>query len=159
MMSDPNPGSNIPQSSQSNIPQSSQSNIPQPSQSNIPQSSLRCAVQPRRPRILLGVCGCTDAAKFSLLCHFFRRWASIEVIMTRASIPFMEVSQTPPSHHLEWADVFVIAPLSANTLAKIAQGISDNSLTEVVRGWDRNKPFYDAPAIDPVTWNNPLTRQ
>ncbi|XP_014490242.2 phosphopantothenoylcysteine decarboxylase-like [Vigna radiata var. radiata] len=145
MMSDPNPASNIPQSSQ------------------------RCAVRPRKPRILLGACGCTDAAKFALLCHFFRRWASVEVVLTRASIPFIEVSQTPrpvffnprktASHHLEWADVFVIAPLSANTLAKIAQGICDNSLTEVVRGWDRNKPFYVAPAIDPLTWNNPLTRQ
>ncbi|KAG2404420.1 Phosphopantothenoylcysteine decarboxylase [Vigna angularis] len=160
-MGDPNPASN-------NIPQSSRSNIPQSSRSNIPQSSRRRSVQPRTPRILLGACGCTDAAKFSLLCQFFCRWADIDVVFTRAAIPFLQVSPIPrpafnprktAAQHLEWADVMVIAPLSANTLAKIAQGISDNTLTEIVRGWDPNKPLYVAPAMDPVAWNNPLTKQ
>ncbi len=35
-----------------------------------------------------------------------------------------------------WADVLVIAPLSANTLAKLALGLSDNLLTCIVRAWD-----------------------
>lgn len=46
--------------------------------------------------------------------------------------------------HIElrkWADVLVIAPLSANTLAKIAGGLCDNLVTSVVRAWDFSKPF------------------
>ncbi|CAF1683732.1 unnamed protein product, partial [Adineta ricciae] len=36
----------------------------------------------------------------------------------------------------DWADVLLIAPLDANTLAKISVGICDNLLTNVVRAWD-----------------------
>jgi phosphopantothenoylcysteine synthetase/decarboxylase len=46
--------------------------------------------------------------------------------------------------HIElrkWADVLVVAPLSANTLAKVAGGLCDNLLTSVVRAWDFSKPF------------------
>lgn len=44
-----------------------------------------------------------------------------------------------PILHIElrkWADVMVIAPLSANTMAKIVAGMSDNLLTSVIRAWD-----------------------
>ena len=41
----------------------------------------------------------------------------------------------------KWADLLVIAPLSANTLAKTAQGLCDNCLTSVVRAWDFRKPL------------------
>lgn len=46
--------------------------------------------------------------------------------------------------HIElrrWADVLVIAPLSANSLAKLAHGLCDNLLTCVARAWDWKKPF------------------
>ena len=44
--------------------------------------------------------------------------------------------------HIElrrWADVLLLAPLSANTLAKAAGGLCDNLLTCVVRAWDFSK--------------------
>lgn len=41
----------------------------------------------------------------------------------------------------KWADLLVIAPLSANSLAKMAQGLCDNCLTSVVRAWDFTKPL------------------
>ena len=41
----------------------------------------------------------------------------------------------------KWADLLIIAPLSANSLAKMAQGLCDNCLTSVVRAWDFTKPF------------------
>lgn len=46
--------------------------------------------------------------------------------------------------HIElrkWADLLLIAPLSANSLAKIANGMADNLLTSVVRAWDYKKPL------------------
>ncbi|KAJ8610311.1 hypothetical protein MRB53_038607 [Persea americana] len=70
--------------------------------------------------------------------------------------------------HIElrrWADVLVIAPLSANTLAKISNGICDNLLTCVVRAWevhDQNgdieqKLIYVAPAMNTAMWHHPVT--
>ncbi len=60
---------------------------------------------------------------------------------------------------VKWADVFVIAPLSANTLAKIANGICDNLLTCVARAWDFEKPFIVAPAMNTKMWNHPITEE
>jgi len=63
--------------------------------------------------------------------------------------------------HIElrkWADVLVIAPLSANTLAKVTYGICDNLLTSVVRAWDNQKPVVVAPAMNTCMWDNDLTR-
>jgi phosphopantothenoylcysteine decarboxylase len=46
--------------------------------------------------------------------------------------------------HIElrrWADVFVIAPLSANSLAKLANGMCDNLVTCIARAWDFKRPL------------------
>ena len=59
----------------------------------------------------------------------------------------------------KWADVFVIAPLSANTLAKLANGICDNLLTCVARAWDFEKPFIVAPAMNCNMWTHPITEE
>lgn len=62
--------------------------------------------------------------------------------------------------HIElrrWADVFVIAPLDANTLAKLANGSCDNCLTCVWRAWDRSRHVVLAPAMNTLMWEHPLT--
>jgi phosphopantothenoylcysteine decarboxylase len=59
----------------------------------------------------------------------------------------------------KWADVFVIAPLSANTLAKLANGICDNLLTCVARAWDFNKPFIVAPSMNTRMYEHPVTKE
>ncbi len=56
-----------------------------------------------------------------------------------------------------WADVLLIAPLTANTLAKIANGQCDNILTCVVRAWNLDKPMIIAPAMNTKMWDNPFT--
>lgn len=63
--------------------------------------------------------------------------------------------------HIElakWCDLFLIAPLSANTLAKIANGFCDNLLTSAVRALGK-KPLILAPAMNTAMWNNPVTAQ
>jgi len=57
------------------------------------------------------------------------------------------------------ADVLVVAPLTANTLAKIANGISDNLVTCVIRAWPVGKPIVLAPAMNTQMWENPVTEE
>lgn len=67
-----------------------------------------------------------------------------------------------PVQHIElrrWADLFLIAPLDANTLAKLANGLCDNCLTCVWRAWDLTKPVVLAPAMNTLMWEHPLTRR
>jgi phosphopantothenoylcysteine decarboxylase len=62
--------------------------------------------------------------------------------------------------HIElrkWADVFCVAPLDANTLAKLAAGLCDNCLTCVWRAWDPARPVVLAPAMNTFMWAHPLT--
>ena len=84
-----------------------------------------------------------------------------------------------PVLHIElrdWADVLLLAPLSAHTLAKIAHGMCDDTLTCVARAWDfghydktdsdggnepraRGKPVLLVPAMNTAMWEHPLTEQ
>jgi phosphopantothenoylcysteine decarboxylase len=58
-----------------------------------------------------------------------------------------------------WADLFLVAPLDANTLAKLANGLCDNCLTCVWRAWDPARPTVVAPAMNTFMWDHPLTRR
>ncbi|CAG4982824.1 unnamed protein product [Colias eurytheme] len=65
-----------------------------------------------------------------------------------------------PVLHIELgkqADMMVIAPLDANTLAKISVGICDNILTSTVRAWDMTKPLLFCPAMNTRMWEHPIT--
>lgn len=69
--------------------------------------------------------------------------------------------------HIElrrWAHTLLIAPLSANSLAKMANGLSDNLLLSVSRAWDttglidgRKKLIFVAPAMNSAMWRHPIT--
>jgi phosphopantothenoylcysteine decarboxylase len=56
-----------------------------------------------------------------------------------------------------WADVLVVAPLDANTLAKLAGGLADNCLTCVWRAWEPSRPVVLAPAMNTLMWQHPAT--
>ena len=67
-----------------------------------------------------------------------------------------------PVLHVEfrrWADLLVVAPLDANTLAKFALGLSDNFLTCLFRAWDFARPVILAPAMNTLMWDSPVTRR
>lgn len=60
----------------------------------------------------------------------------------------------------DWADIFVIAPLSANTLSKFALGICDNLLTSVFCAYmGTKKPIILAPAMNTGMWENPFVQK
>eukprot|EP00594_Rhizosolenia_setigera_P009727 CAMPEP_0178974034 /NCGR_PEP_ID=MMETSP0789-20121207/22172_1 /TAXON_ID=3005 /ORGANISM="Rhizosolenia setigera, Strain CCMP 1694" /LENGTH=237 /DNA_ID=CAMNT_0020662203 /DNA_START=43 /DNA_END=756 /DNA_ORIENTATION=+ len=65
-----------------------------------------------------------------------------------------------------WADVCLLAPLSAHTLAKIANGLCDDPLSSCLRAWDYGhvlsrppKPLIIAPAMNTAMWLHPLTQK
>lgn len=65
-----------------------------------------------------------------------------------------------PVRHIllrDWAELILIAPLTANTLAKMANGFADNLLTSVMRAWDPEKPVVLAPAMNTLMWRHPVT--
>ena len=57
----------------------------------------------------------------------------------------------------QWADLLIVAPLDANTLAKFSLGLSDNFLTCVFRAWDFTKPVILAPAMNTLMWQSTVT--
>lgn len=96
----------------------------------------------RRPRILLAASGSVAAIKFANLCHCFSEWAEVKAVASKASLHFIDKTSLPKDVvlytdedewstwkrigdsvlHIElrrWADIMVIAPLSANTLGKV----------------------------------------
>ncbi len=65
-----------------------------------------------------------------------------------------------PVLHIEfrnWADILIVAPLDAHTLAKFALGLCDNFLTCLFRAWDFSKPVIVAPAMNTLMWQSPTT--
>ncbi|XP_030945659.1 phosphopantothenoylcysteine decarboxylase-like [Quercus lobata] len=97
---------------------------------------------PRKPQILLAASGSVAGIKFGNLCHCFSEWAEVRAVATTASLHFIDRASLPKDVvlytdddewsswkkigdnvlHIElrrWADIMVIAPLSANTLGKV----------------------------------------
>lgn len=59
----------------------------------------------------------------------------------------------------DWAHVLLFAPLSANTLAKLALGLCDNLASEIARSWSTDKPLLLAPAMNTKMWTHPATQR
>jgi phosphopantothenoylcysteine decarboxylase len=82
------------------------------------------------------------------------------VILDEDEWPGTRYERGAPVLHIElrrWADVLLIAPVDANTLAKLALGACDNCLTCVYRAWDRGRPIVLAPAMNTLMWEHPAT--
>lgn len=128
-------------------------------------------------KILLGVCGSIAAYKSAFLTRWFmKQGAEVRVIMTPSAIGFItpltfssltkypvysEVSgEKGWNNHVElglWADAMIIAPLTANTLAKMATGMSDNIV--VATYLSARCPVWVAPAMDLDMWEHPSTKR
>ena len=76
--------------------------------------------------------------------------------------PLPSYRRGDPVLHIElrkWADMLIVAPLDANTLAKFALGFSDNCLTCIFRAWDFSRPVVLAPAMNTFMWESPVTKR
>lgn len=133
--------------------------------------------------ILLGVSGGIAAYKIAYLVRdFVKAGAEVQVVMTDAATQFITpltlgtlsrreviIDMFPPkpaeptarwTAHIDlalWADIMLVAPATANTLAKIAHGFADNFLTTLVLAL--RSPLAVAPAMDVDMYRNAATQQ
>ena len=129
-------------------------------------------------KIILGVTGSIAAYKSAVLVRLLvKAGAEVKVIMTAAAADFITpltlsvLSKNPVISHLQndagtwnnhvelglWADIMLIAPASANTLAKMANGQCDNILLATYLS--AKCPVFFAPAMDLDMWVHPSTRR
>lgn len=59
----------------------------------------------------------------------------------------------------DWADILVLAPIDADTFAKMLHGITDCLLLEILRGWDVSKKILLVPGMTTAMWENPITKK
>lgn len=128
-------------------------------------------------KIILGISGSIAAYKAALLTRLFiKAGAEVQVVMTPRATDFVSaltlstLSRRPVfssvhtgegwNNHVElglWADYLVIAPATANTLARMANGICDNMLLAVYLS--ARCPVFFAPAMDLDMWEHFSTRK
>lgn len=136
-------------------------------------------MQLKGKHILLGISGGIAAYKAANLLRLFQKQgAEVRVVMTPSALRFVGIetfkalsrhevavdifSDDPQSnwtkhiHWSEWADCFVIAPCTANSLAKIANGLSDNMLTATVLA--ARCPIILCPTMDGEMYEAPATQ-
>jgi phosphopantothenoylcysteine decarboxylase len=130
--------------------------------------------------ILWGITGSVAAIRAPIIAHNLQSLGDIKVVVTQRGKHFLDPLPESieilddehewsswsklgdPVLHIElrkWADDFLIAPISADTLAKIANGFCDNLLLSVARAWDFQKPIVIAPAMNTFMWEHPTTNE
>lgn len=133
----------------------------------------------KNKNIVLGVCGSIAAYKAAVLVRLLvKAGANVKVILTSDAANFITpltlatLSKNPVytqyfqqetgvwNNHVElglWADLMIIAPASANTIAKMANGLCDNFLSAVYLS--AKCPVYLAPAMDLDMWKHQSTQR
>ncbi|KAH9456754.1 hypothetical protein KEM48_013136 [Puccinia striiformis f. sp. tritici PST-130] len=139
--------------------------------------------------VLIGSSGSVAAIKLPLIVKELSQYERLEVqvVTTRAALHFFQPSQlvnaegkpvkvwtddqewkswskiSDPIVHIElrrWADVIVVCPCSANTLAKISNGLCDNLLTSLIRATNpKDTPVIIFPSMNTLMYDHPLTRK
>jgi phosphopantothenoylcysteine decarboxylase/phosphopantothenate--cysteine ligase len=127
-------------------------------------------------KILLGVTGSIAAYKAASLTRLFiKKGAEVQVVMTSSAADFITPltlstlskhpvhadvsSDTGWNNHVDiglWADAMIIAPATANTLAKLANGLCDNMVMATYLS--ARCPVFVAPAMDVDMWHHPSTQ-
>lgn len=131
----------------------------------------------KNKNILIGITGGIAAYKICSLIRLYKKaGADVRVVVTPNALNFVtkltlqtlsnnevyvdnfELDEYKPEHiALTNADIFVIAPASANTIGKIANGICDNLLLSTACAF--SKPILLAPAMNNNMWNNAFVQE
>lgn len=77
----------------------------------------------------------------------------------RTAIEQFDAQQYKIAQLSAWADLLVLAPIDPNTLAKMLNGMSDDFLLQMLRGWDVSKKILLVPGMSVPMWENPMTRK
>ena len=130
--------------------------------------------------ILIGITGAIAAYKICELIRMFKRQnADVKVVLTPNALEFVtlktietlsgnevylkQFKKKDPTKHIslaDWADVFVVAPLSANTLSKFANGIADNLLTSIFcASYGKGLPVLLSPSMNDGMWGNEFVQE
>jgi phosphopantothenoylcysteine decarboxylase/phosphopantothenate--cysteine ligase len=118
-------------------------------------------------RVLLGVTGGIAAYKACEVCRLLvRAGHDVVPLVTPGAERFVSaetfraLARRPPAEdvylHLTRADLLLVAPCTANTLAKLAHGLADSTLTEAALA--HRGPVLVAPAMNPRMWSHAATR-
>ena len=128
--------------------------------------------------VTIGITGGIAAYKIPALVRLFKKQgANVRIIMTTSALNFVtkltlqtlsnnevytenfEIEEYKPGHIslCDESDILIIAPASANTIGKIANGICDNLLTSVACAF--KKPIIIAPAMNTGMWENPFVQE
>lgn len=127
-------------------------------------------------RVILGISGSIAAYKAAFLTRLLiKKDAEVQVLMTPSASDFISPltlstlskrsiisdvhSDAGWNNHVElglWADALIVAPATANTLAKFANGLCDNILSAVYLS--ARCPVFVAPAMDVDMWRHPATQ-
>lgn len=128
--------------------------------------------------ILIGITGGIAAYKICyLIRNFIKQGANVKVVLSDNAKEFVTettlqtLSQNPVYSDtflnqeycvkhvglVDEADIFVLAPATANTIGKLANGICDNLLTSLLCAF--NKPIVFAPAMNTNMWNNAVVQK
>ena len=133
-----------------------------------------------RKNIVLGVTGSIAAHKAVDICsQLTKAGANVNVVMTNDArefitpLPFKTLSRNPvitslydedegwcPSHIrlADEADLILVAPATANTIAKLANGLADDALGCIVLAAEPGAKLVVAPALNGKMWDNPATQ-
>lgn len=118
-------------------------------------------------RVLLGVTGGIAAYKACTLVRLLvRAGHDVHPLLTAGAERFVaaetffalarQARSDDPYPHLQHADVMVVAPLTANTMARLAHGLADDVLTEAALA--HTGPVLVAPAMNSRMWSHPATQ-
>uniref|UniRef100_A0A7S4UE47 Flavoprotein domain-containing protein n=1 Tax=Guillardia theta TaxID=55529 RepID=A0A7S4UE47_GUITH len=106
-------------------------------------------------RRMLALCARYDSNMWRKFCE-----SRIEVLEDDDEWNGYDNLRTDKVVHIElrrWADCLLLAPCSANTIGKVALGLSDNLVTCIARAWDPAKTILVAPAMNTIMWEHPAT--
>lgn len=149
------------------------SNRPEPSPAgSSPLSGRRVAVA------LTGGIACYKTA--TLVSRLVQSGADVRVLMTEAATKFVgpltfqslsgkavltsiwQADDRPDSQHVgvaRWCELLVIAPASADIIARIAHGLTSDVVTLTASALPRQTPVLIAPAMNAQMWENPITQR